>query len=98
MDVAWPLFIQKGRRFGGGVANRWAGPGGWRIHVELFFGVFFDVEKSVEKVVPKGDQRDHKSRPKSIKSGFWRGLERGPQNGTLSRTRKSEILLLFTIL
>ena len=57
-----------------------------------------EVEKSVEKVVPKGPQMDPKSRRKSIESVFRRGLERGPQNGTLSRTRKSEILLLFTAL
>ena len=69
-----------------------------QVHVEVFFGVVSYVEKNVEKLVPKGAQRDPKSRPKSIKRVFWRGLERGPQNGTLSRTRKSEILLLFTTL
>ena len=69
-----------------------------QVHVDLFFGVFFEVEKSVEKVVPKGPQMDPKCRPKSIKRVFWRGLERGPRNGTLSRTRKSEILPLFTTL
>ena len=61
MDVAFPLFTEKGRRFGGGVALRRTLPGGWRIHVEVFFGVFFEVEKSVEKVVPKGPQMDPKS-------------------------------------
>ena len=57
-----------------------------------------EVEKSVEKVVPKGPQMDPKSRPKSIERVFWRGLKKGPQKWTLSRTRKSDILLLFTAL
>ena len=57
-----------------------------------------EVEKSVEKVVPKGPQMDPKSSPKSIKSVFGRGLKKKPQKWTLSRTRKSEILQLFTIL
>ena len=57
-----------------------------------------EVEKSVEKVVPKGPQMDPKSRPKSIERVFWRGLKKGPQKWTLSRIRKSEILLLFTAL
>ena len=41
---------------------------------------------------------DTKSRSKSIQSVFRRGLEKGTSKRTLSRTRKSEILLLFTIL
>ena len=98
MDVAFSIYTKKGRGSGGGVAKDWVPFGGWRIHVEGFFGVVFYVEKSVEKAVPKGPQRDPKSRPKSIERVFRRGLERGPQNGTLSRTRKSEILLLFTTL
>ena len=57
-----------------------------------------EVEKSVEKVVPKGPQMDPKSRPKSIERVFWRGLKKGPQKWTLSRTRKSEILPLFITL
>ena len=69
-----------------------------QVHVELFFGFVFYVEKSVEKVVPKGPQMDTKSRSKSIQSVFRRGLEKGTSKRTLSRTRKSEILLLFTIL
>jgi len=69
-----------------------------QVHVGLFFGVFFEVEKSIEKVVPEGAQRDPKSRPKSIKSVFRRGLKKRPQKWTLSRTRKSEIQLLFTAL
>ena len=57
-----------------------------------------EVEKNVEKVVPKGPQMDPKSRPKSIEIVFWRGLKKGPQKWILSRTRKSEILVLFSIL
>ena len=57
-----------------------------------------EVEKSVEKVVPKGPQMDPKSRPKSTERVFWRGSKEGPKKGTLSRTGKSEILLLFTTL
>ena len=57
-----------------------------------------EVEKSVEKVVPKGPQMDPKSRPKSIERVFWRGLKKEPQKWTVSRTRKSEILLLYTAL
>jgi len=57
-----------------------------------------EVEKSVEKVVPKGLQMDPKSRPKSTERVFWRGLKKRPQKWTLSRTRKSEILVLFTAL
>ena len=53
-----------------------------------------EVENSVEKVVPKGPQMDPKSRPKSTERVFWRGSKEGPKKGTLSRTRKSEILLL----
>ena len=98
MDVAFSIYTKKGRGSGGGVAKDWVPFGGWRIHVELFVGVFFQVEKSVKKVVPKGAQMDPKSRPKSTERVFWRGLKRGSQNGTLSRIRKSEILLLFTTL
>ena len=98
MDVAFPLYTKKGRRFGGGVANYRVPFRGWRIHVELFFGFVFYVEKSVEKVVPKGPHMDPKSRPKSTERVFRRGLEKGTSKRTLSRTRKSEILLLFTIL
>ena len=57
-----------------------------------------EVEKSVEKVVPKGPQMDPKSIVKSTERVFWRGSKEGPKKGTLSRTRKSEILLLFTTL
>ena len=57
-----------------------------------------EVEKSVEKVTPKGPQMDTKSKPKSLKSVFRRGLKKEPQKGTLSRNRKSEILLLFITL
>ena len=69
-----------------------------QVHVELFFGFIFEVEKSVEKAVPKGAQMEAKSRPKSIERVFWGGLEKGTSKRTLSRTRKSEILLLFTTL
>ena len=57
-----------------------------------------EVEKSVEKVLPKGPQMDPKSRPKSTERVFWRGLKKRPKKWTLSRIRKSEILLLFTTL
>ena len=57
-----------------------------------------EVENSVEKVVPKGPQMDPKSRPKSTERVFWRGSKEGPKKGTLSRTGKSEMLLLFTTL
>ena len=80
------------------MANYRAAFGGWRIYVELFFGFVFYVEKSVEKVVPKGPHMDPKSRPKSTERAFRRGLEKGTSKRILSRTRKSEILLLFTIL
>ena len=69
-----------------------------QVHVEVFFGVVFEVEKDVEKVVPKGPQMDRKSQPTSVKNVFRRGLKRGPQKGIPSRTRKSEILQLFTAL
>ena len=49
-------------------------------------------------MVPKGPQMDPKSRPKLTERAFRRGLEKGPQKGTFSRIRKSEILLLFIIL
>ena len=55
-------------------------------------------KKSVEKVVPKGPQMDPKSRPKSTERVVWRASKEGPKKGTLSRTGKSEILLLFTTL
>ena len=55
-------------------------------------------KKSIEKVVPKGPQMDPKSTPKSTERVFWRGLKKGPKKGTLSRTGKSEILILFTTL
>ena len=57
-----------------------------------------EVEKSVKKVTPRGPQMDPKSIPKSTDRVFWRGSKEGPKNGTLSRIRKSDILLLFTTL
>ena len=59
-----------------------------RFFLRFKWGSENEVERSVEKVVPKGPQMDPKSRPKSIKSVFWRGLKKGPQKGTLSRTEK----------
>ena len=64
----------------------------------VLWGSENEVEKSVEKVVPKGPQMDPESGVKSTESVFRRGLKNGPQKGTLSRTRKSEILQLFTTL
>jgi len=57
-----------------------------------------EVENSVEQVVPKGLQMDPKSTPKSTERVFCRGSKEVPKKGTLSRTRKSEILQLFTTL
>ena len=85
MDVAFPLFIQKGRRFGGGVAKDRAGPGGWRIHVELFFGVFPRSKKvskkwcpRVPKWTPKVDQNQQKGRSGGVSK---RDLKKGPSPG-----------------
>ena len=69
-----------------------------RFMILLKWGSENEVEKSVEKVVPKGPQMDPKSRPKSTDRVFWRGSKEGPKKGTLSRTGKSDILVLFTTL
>ena len=69
-----------------------------RFILKLNWGSENEVEKSVEKVFPKGPQMDSKSRPKSTESVLWRDSKEGPKNGTLSRIRESEILLLFTTL
>ena len=47
-----------------------------------------------KKMLKKGPQK----LLKIDKSVFWRGLKKRPQKWTLSRTRKSEILLLFITL
>ena len=50
--------------------------------------------KSDSKGSPNGPQK----LSKIDKSVFWRGIKTGPQKGTLSRSRKSEIWLLFSTL
>ena len=69
-----------------------------RFMLSSFLEFLFEVEKSVEKVVPKGPQMEPKSRPKSTERVFSRRSKEGPKKGTLSRTGKSEILLLFITL
>ena len=51
-----------------------------------------------KEVTPKGCQRDAKKTTKTDRKRVLEGSKEGPQDCTLSRTRKSEILLLFTIL
>ena len=55
-------------------------------------------KKVSKKVTPTGPQMDHKSRPKSIECISWSGSKDGRQKGSLSRTRKSEIWILFSTL
>ena len=53
MDVAFPLFTEKGRGSGGGVAKDWVPSGGWRIYLDLFdlafSRVFFNIFTKISK-------------------------------------------------
>ena len=53
------------------------------------------VSKNWFQRVPKWTPKVGK---KSTERVFWRGSKEEPKKGTLSRSRKSEILLLFTTL
>ena len=106
MDVAWPLFSEKGRGSGGGGALGFGFAGGLADDGKRL-GLSesaLDVAFSIRYFKWGGGLGEgcakvhHRNPPWRILGSAIGGLKKEPQKGTLSRTRKSEILPLFTTL